>query len=134
MLRHAWWLQLPIVAPPTGPNNMRWLDAGLACLSETPLPEALRVKVVLNTSLYVVGRARFSSDIAAAAAAEDGEYASILPELLDSDRFPHLLRAVSEGAFEDDPQDDDLQWADADFRFALGLLLDGIERLIDAHR
>ncbi|MGW6379447.1 TetR/AcrR family transcriptional regulator [Rhodococcus sp. NPDC055112] len=134
VLRHPWWLQLPIVAPPTGPNNMRWLDAGLARLSETPLPEALRVKVVLNTSLYVVGRARFSNDIAVAAAAEDGEYASILPALLDPDRFPHLLRAVSEGAFEDDPRDEDLGWADADFRFALDLLLDGIEKLVDAHR
>lgn len=128
LLRHKWWLQLPIVAPPTGPNNMRWLDAGLARLVETPLSEQLKVKVVLNTSLYVVGRARFSSDIATAGG-EDVEYAAVLPTLLDPAQFPHLLAALASGGFDDDTP---VEWDDADFRFALDLFLDGVERLIDA--
>ncbi|MFF0814503.1 TetR/AcrR family transcriptional regulator [Rhodococcus sp. NPDC003318] len=127
VMRHTWWLQLPIVAPPTGPNNMRWLDAGLGTLAAVALPAVLKVRIILSTSLFVIGRARFSNDIAVAAAVDD-DYATLLPALLDRERFPHLVAALSAGGFGDGDGDED--WAEHDFRFALNLLLDGVEKLI----
>ncbi|TQF67211.1 TetR/AcrR family transcriptional regulator [Rhodococcus spelaei] len=138
LMRHPWWLQLSIGgAPPTGPNNIAWLDAGLSALTDTPLPHSLRFQVVLTTSLYVIGRARFAADFATASAtvsAEDAavrDYPALLPRLFEPDRFPHLSEALAAGAFDPDP---DVEWEDADFGFALDLLLDGVEQLIDAHR
>ncbi|MFE3292301.1 TetR/AcrR family transcriptional regulator [Rhodococcus sp. NPDC059234] len=131
LLRHRWWLQLPITAVPTGPNNMAWLDAGLGALAATTLPPALKFTVVVNTSLYVIGRARFAADIASTPSTEEVAYGALLPQLLDPARFPHLTGAVAAGAFDTDP---DIEWDDADFTFALDLLLDGIEKLIDEHR
>lgn len=138
LMRHRWWLQLSLGGvPPTGPNNIAWLEAGLGCLADTPLPPPLRFQIVLNTSLYVIGRARFAADFAAASATVSPEYAAaldypvLLPQLLDPATFPHLTAAVADGAFDADP---DVDWDDADFTFALALLLDGIEKLIDAHR
>ncbi|MFC9790247.1 TetR/AcrR family transcriptional regulator [Rhodococcus sp. NPDC127528] len=131
LMRHRWWLQLPITAVPTGPNNMAWLDAGLGALAGTPLPPALKFTVVVNTSLYVIGRARFAADIASTPPAEEVAYGALLPQLLDPARFPHLTGAVADGAFDADP---DVDWDDADFTFALDLLLDGIAKLIDEHR
>lgn len=132
VLAHTWWLQLPIVAPPTGPNNMRWLDAGLGTLASVPLPAPVKVKIVLTTSLFVVGRARFSRDIAVASAVEDG-YTTLLPSLLDPERFPHLVSALADGGFADGG-DAEEEWGEGDFRFALDLLLDGIEKLVEARR
>lgn len=129
VLRHPWWLQLPIVAPPTGPNNMRWLDAGLGTLASAPLTEGLKVKVVTNTSLFVVGRARMSTEITTAGA-EEVDYGTVLPALLDPERFPHLLAALSGGGFRDD--DDETSPGESGFRFALDLFLDGVEKLVAA--
>ncbi|MFC4603294.1 TetR/AcrR family transcriptional regulator [Rhodococcus kronopolitis] len=138
LMRHRWWLHLSLGGvPPTGPNNIAWLESGLGCLADTPLSPPLRFQIVLNTSLYVIGRARFAADFEAASATvspEDAaalEYPVLLPRLLDPATFPHLTAAVANGTFDGDP---DVDWDDADFTFALGLLLDGIEKLIDTHR
>lgn len=124
LMRHRWWLRLPIVGAPLGPNNMAWLEAALGCLASTGLPEALKVQVALNVSVHVIGRARFTVDLVPDA--EPDNYASILPRILDPERFPALTSALTSGAFAED----DVDWADADFRFALGLLLDGVERIV----
>lgn len=127
LMRHRWWLRLPINGAPLGPNNIAWLEAALGCLSSTRLPEALKVQVALNLSVHVIGRARFTADLVVNT--ESDNYASILPQLLDPSRFPALTAALDGDAFAAD----DVDWEDADFRFALGLLLDGIERLVARH-
>lgn len=127
LLRHRWWLRLPINGAPLGPNNMAWLDAALHCLAPTGLPEALKVQVALNVSVHVIGRARFVLDLAPDAESDD--YASILGRVLDPARFPALASALDAGAFAGDG----VEWEDSDFRFGLGLLLDGIERLVAQH-
>ncbi|MGH3929125.1 MAG: hypothetical protein ACRDTF_04025 [Pseudonocardiaceae bacterium] len=48
--------------------------------------------------------------------------------VLDPRRFPALLRAVEDGAF--DPGDDPAADRDDGFAFGLARILDGVERLI----
>jgi hypothetical protein len=56
-------------------------------------------------------------------------FGELLRTLLDAERFPALLRAVEAGAF--DPSDSD---AFTDFGFGLGIMLDGVERLMQRQR
>lgn len=127
LMRHQWWLRLPISGAPLGPNNMAWLEAALGCLASTGLPEPLKVQVALNVSVHVIGRARFTLDLVPDS--EPDNYASILTRVLDPERFPALTSALAVGGFEED----DVDWADADFRFGLGLLLDGVERMVEQY-
>ncbi|MFD1815531.1 TetR/AcrR family transcriptional regulator [Rhodococcus gannanensis] len=136
LMRHRWWLQLAVgSSPPTGPNNIAWLDVGLGTLADTPLSPALRFQVVLNTSLFVIGRARFAADFFAASvdpAAERGvaryDYGFVIGRLVAGGDFPHLAATLSDGAFD---ADEGVEWSDADFLFALDLFLDGVEKLVD---
>ncbi|GAB2629897.1 TetR/AcrR family transcriptional regulator [Prescottella soli] len=124
LMQHRWWLRLPITGAPFGPNNMAWLEAALRCLGSTGLPEPLKVKVALNVSVHVIGRARFTADLQVDS--ESDSYSAVLSRVLDPARFPALLSAVRGGGFSED----DVEWQDADFRFALTLVLDGVERLV----
>lgn len=128
---HAWWAELSISAPPTGPNNLSWLEAGLRTLADTTLPEDAKVQVVLNVSLFVIGRARFVNDLErSAASTTQVDYSQMLPLLLDRERFPALLSAIAAGAFDPDGSDD-ADWLEDDFRFGLDRMLDGIDRLVE---
>ncbi|WP_349307017.1 TetR/AcrR family transcriptional regulator [Rhodococcus sp. USK13] len=128
---HAWWAELSISAPPTGPNNLSWLEAGLRTLADTTLPEDTKVQVVLNVSLFVIGRARFVNDLERSAVSTTPvDYSQMLPLLLDRERFPALLSAIAAGAF-DPGGSDDADWLEDDFCFGLDRMLDGIDRLVE---
>ncbi|MCU1648347.1 MAG: hypothetical protein JWN03_8622 [Nocardia sp.] len=122
---HPWWLDIPLSSPPVGPNNMAWLEAGLTAMTDVPIPESLKLQLVTNLSFYVIGRARFLQDTIKQAK-DDKDYPAILAQVLDPARFPAITSALSHQAFDDD----DMQWEEADFRFALDRLLDGYEHFI----
>ncbi|WP_405166579.1 TetR/AcrR family transcriptional regulator C-terminal domain-containing protein [Nocardia sp. NBC_01499] len=111
-----------------GPNSMAWLDAGLSMFAETPVPEPVKLQLVLNVSLYVIGRMRVAREMATGIAnsEETDEYPAQLSRVLDPQRFPALTRALAAQAFEDD----DVAWEDADLGFGLQRLLDGYEQFI----
>lgn len=117
--RHPWWLEIPMNTPPLGPNNMAWLDAGLAVLAGTGLPASARLRLVMNLTLFVIGRMRLSGEIGAAD--NDEEAVDMFFAALDPARFPAVAAVVAEGGFEDD----DIDWARADFEFGLDRVLDG---------
>ncbi|GAA3198911.1 hypothetical protein GCM10020255_102460 [Rhodococcus baikonurensis] len=105
MLSRPWWLKLPITAPPTGPNNMAWLDAGLSALDGVALSAASKFQVVTNVSLFVIGRARFSADLASRSAqSADGDvaYGALIARVINREDFPtsalQLTRAASRTA------------------------------------
>jgi AcrR family transcriptional regulator len=125
--RHTGWLNVRMSAPPLGPNNMAWLEAGLAALGQTRVPEPLKLQLVMNLSLYVIGRARMAEEIKAAEEGSEGDWGII--DRLDPGRFPALTAAVRSQAFEQDDQ----QWATLFFDTGLELLLDGYERLIASY-
>ncbi|WP_280398559.1 TetR/AcrR family transcriptional regulator [Nocardia carnea] len=125
--KHSGWLHVRMSAPPLGPNNMAWLETGLAALGETRVPEPLKLQLVMNLSLYVIGRARLAEEIKAEDEESEGDWGIV--DRLDPERFPALITAVRAQAFEQDDQ----QWATLFFDTGLDLLLDGYERLIDSY-
>ena len=115
-------------APPLGPNNMAWLEAGLAALSGTRVPEPIKLQLVMNLSLFVIGRVRLVAEIDPASPESEGDW-DILERILDPERFPAVTAAVRAQAFEQE----DGSWEDLFFDRSLGLLLDGYERLIESY-
>ncbi|MEU1984761.1 TetR/AcrR family transcriptional regulator [Nocardia sp. NPDC019395] len=126
--RHPGWLSVRLSAPPLGPNNMAWLETGLAALAQTRVPEPMKLQLVMNLSLYVIGRARSAAEIEPENAESEGDW-WVIQRLLDPERFPALTAAMRAQAFEQDEQ----QWADLFFDNGLALLLDGYEQLIASH-
>jgi AcrR family transcriptional regulator len=128
--RHPWVLRVPIGGPPVTPNQVRWLEDGLAALRDTGLPESEKLSVILLVSGFVRNEATLAADIAAAAAASGAEimpgWAQLLERVTDAERFPALHAALGSEAFarDDDPDDE--------FVFGLGRVLDGVEVLIEA--
>ncbi|WP_235949368.1 TetR/AcrR family transcriptional regulator [Nocardia terrae] len=124
---HDWWLDIPLTSPPMGPNNMTWLEAGMNAMSSLDVPEPLKLQLLLNLSIYVIGRVRFLRDITRND--KDDDYTEILVAVLDPQRFPSVTSALTHRAFDSD----DMNWDEADFSFALARLLDGYQVFIDAH-
>jgi AcrR family transcriptional regulator len=128
--RHPWVLRVPISGPPVTPNQVRWLEDGLAALRDTGLPEPEKLSVILLVSGFVRNEATLAADIAAAAAASGAEvmpgWGQLLERVTDAERFPALHAALGSEAFarDDDPDDE--------FVFGLGRVLDGVEVLIEA--
>ncbi|GGN90718.1 TetR/AcrR family transcriptional regulator [Nocardia rhizosphaerihabitans] len=121
--RHPWWVDIPLNRPPMGPNNMAWLDAGLRLLGETAVPEPIKLQLVMNLSMFVMGKRRAVRDLQTE---EDGDFASVMARVLDPQRFPSVSAALSASAF----YDDEIDWDKADFEFGLARLLDGYEVFI----
>ncbi|TSD99844.1 TetR/AcrR family transcriptional regulator [Skermania sp. ID1734] len=125
--KHPWWLDIPLTAPPLGPNNTAWLETAIAVFDETPVSEPVKVQMVLNLSLYVISRARLLREMSAGADADDA-YPTVLQSIIDQETFPALTRAIEGGAFDTDRQ---ANWEDADLRWGLERLLDGYERFVN---
>jgi len=124
--RHPWALRVPISAPPLGPNNVAFLEAGLRSLSGTPLSEQDKLSTLLLVSGFVRNDATLTADFAAGAAGQAvmPGYGAVLGRLTEATDFPALHRAIASGALDDD---DDI---DAEFNFGLERILDGVQALI----
>jgi Tetracyclin repressor-like, C-terminal domain len=108
------------------PNQVAWLEEGLAALGPTGLPEAEKLSVILLVSGYVRNEATTAADVAAAAGGAEimPAYAAALGQVVDPARFPALHAALQSEAFarDDDP--------DEEFVFGLERVLDGVEALV----
>jgi AcrR family transcriptional regulator len=116
--RHPWILQAAAAGPPADPGQLAWLDAGLAALGGTGLPERDKLAAVMAVLHFARGAAALHIE---AEHVDNPDYPALLRRVLDADRFPALASALEAGVFDhanDGPQ--------ADFRSGLGQLLDGI--------
>jgi AcrR family transcriptional regulator len=114
---HAWILDIPIAAAPNTPNNLAWLDAGLAVLESTPLDEREQVSAMLLVS----GQCRWEALVARQYDDAQDMDSSVLATLLTPEQFPHLYPAIVAGAFDGyDP-----------FEFGVSRVLDGLDRYMD---
>ncbi|HZI97981.1 MAG TPA: TetR/AcrR family transcriptional regulator [Actinomycetales bacterium] len=134
--RHPWMLQLPITGPPMGPRQLAWLDRALQTLESTPLDEGERLNAILLVTVYVLGQTRLAEEVrrgtqAAMDAAPGHElptFTQMLDGLVDAEGYPALTRTMAAGAFDGSPDDD----LDADFRYGLDRILDGIAARIES--
>lgn len=122
--RHPWIVRVPITAPPITPNQLEWLEGGLGTLRETGLSEQEKLSVMLLLSGYVRNQATLAADLAGATDVMPS-YGATVARLVDPERFPALLTAISSGALDDDDYDPEVEFA-----FGLARVLDGIERLV----
>ncbi|MFD4442325.1 TetR/AcrR family transcriptional regulator [Nocardia sp. NPDC058519] len=120
---HEWWVDIPQSGPPMGPNSIAWLDAGLQALRAQPLPEPIKLQLVMNLSMFVVGRRRAARDLRIG---EGAAFTTIMATMVDPVRFPAMSAALAGAAFDNE----EINWEQADFEFGLARLLDGYEVFI----
>ncbi|MFC4060824.1 TetR/AcrR family transcriptional regulator [Planomonospora corallina] len=133
LLAHPWMLALARTSPPMGPRSMRWLDRGMAALADTGLDEGERLNAAtalngyaLSDTALVYGMSSGNRHLDEAGITGAADYGEVLAEVLDPEEYPALSAAVRSGVFGGAEG-----WTeDADFRFGLDLLLDGIEAMI----
>jgi AcrR family transcriptional regulator len=127
---HPWILDIDIIGLPSTPNNLVWMDCGLAILRDTPLTYQERVATVLA----LTGSARWESYINRgyeSRAAQTGVSPSdrdiadahIMSTLVTAELFPYLHEAIQSGVFTSD---------DNPFEYGLSRLLDGVEQYISS--
>ncbi|QPZ37242.1 TetR/AcrR family transcriptional regulator [Paramicrobacterium chengjingii] len=126
---HPWLIDVPISGIPVTPNELAWLDQGLAFLEGTALDHAQRVSITLMLSGFARWKATVyrGYDIASSSRGStpdelDAVANELMHELITDDRFPALAPALRAGALGADTPDP--------FAFALELFLDGVESAV----
>ena len=133
--RHPWITQMPIAAPPLGPNSMHFIERGMEALDGTGLTDDAQLRFLGLISSYTLSEARMAHDAARAVkqAMEAGQpldpttmasYETVLRELVDEKTFPRVYR-MAWSAEDSGPHDER-----ADFLWGLERLLDSVQALI----
>ncbi|GIJ77591.1 regulatory protein, tetR family [Micromonospora phaseoli] len=130
--RQPWMRHVPISGAPINPNQVRWLEYGLAALRGTGLRATERISTVLLVSGYARSWATLTADLAEAAA-RTGQ----TPEEVGMRYWHHLAVVTAPGPYpaihellsEEAEDDGDM---DTEWRFGLGRVLDGVARMIEA--
>ncbi|MEV4711028.1 TetR/AcrR family transcriptional regulator [Micromonospora sp. NPDC049374] len=130
--RQPWMRHVPISGPPINPNQVRWLEYGLAALRGTGLRASERIAAIMLVSGYARSWATLTVDIAEGAA-RTGQ----TPEEVGLRYWQHLATVTAPGPYpaihellaEGDEYDDD---TDLEWRFGLGRILDGVAAMIEA--
>lgn len=132
---HPWLTQVPISGPPSGPNNVAWMDAGLRALRDTALGWGGKVGAIMVVGGYVREAFVTGRQLEQGRAAEDldeagalREYSRHLRVLVDPERLPEMAALLASGLFDDiEPAD---AAPDGEFSFGLELVLDGVAATI----
>jgi AcrR family transcriptional regulator len=127
---HPWILRLAVSEPPTTPNQIAWLESGLAALAGTGLKEADKLSTILLVGGFVRSEATLVADVNAtfhAAGATSVQalrhYGRLLARLAPPEEFPALHAVLEANALaQDNP--------DGEFIFGLERVLDGVDALI----
>jgi len=133
-MAHPWITRLEVSGAPNSPNQLAWMDRGVAPLAGAPLTGQEKLSAILMLSRYAMSAAQLTSDITAAASAgtfgpDDVDYAAILTR--DPERFPALYALAVPG--EIDPPAPPEGYADElhnEFHFGLARMLDGLDVLL----
>ncbi|HEY8523383.1 MAG TPA: TetR/AcrR family transcriptional regulator [Acidimicrobiales bacterium] len=110
---------------PTGLNSpvqLKLMDQGLRLLAPTGLPYLERLGVLLSLSAFIAGHARLVAYVARTEAGEGAPMGTLMTHMAGSGQLPEAEAALAAGMLGDDDFDD--------FAFGLGLVLDGVERLL----
>jgi AcrR family transcriptional regulator len=134
-LRHSWVVRMPVSGPPATPNQLVWMENGLAALRDSGLAESEKISLLILLTGFIRSEVITSVDTRAAyamAGATEEEasvaYGRLLMRLITPERFPALTASITAGVSE--------KGTTAQVRFAFGLdrLLDGIQVLVNSRR
>ncbi|MFJ4781500.1 TetR/AcrR family transcriptional regulator [Streptomyces sp. NPDC088762] len=133
LMANSWILRIPITAPPATPNQLAWMERGLAALAGTGLEEGEKLSTIILIGGLVRNEATMAADmmdaIVKAGLSPDqvlGQYVRTLHLLTTPQTHPALTRLLESSAFGGSGE------PDFQFRFALDRLLDGLAELIGA--
>lgn len=130
--RRPWLVQVPASGPPSGPNQVAWMEAALVVLARTGLDWPHKLGVLSLVGGYVIHSARQDGEFTAARAEgqEQAEaardWAVALARLVQGGRFPETARLFSSTLFSAPPVVAGVDMADADFSLGLDVILDGV--------
>ncbi len=133
--RHPWITQMPMAAPPLGPNSLTFVELGLEAMDDCGLADSDRLRVIGLLSAYTLSEARMAHDAAravaqtiAAGAVAPASWEAVLRQLVDERTYPRLHRIAWAGKLGNDPSGFD---ESEEFTYGLDRILDGIQALID---
>ncbi|MCB5178979.1 TetR/AcrR family transcriptional regulator [Streptomyces antimicrobicus] len=128
---NRWILRIPITGPPATPNQVAWMERGLAALAPTGLTEGEKLSVLMLIGGFIRNEATLMADMMDAVIKGGmtpdqmlARYVTVLTALTDPERHPALTRLLASGELghADGP--------DTEFQFGLDRILDGLEVLV----
>lgn len=133
-----WLPRVPIYRAPSGPNQVTWLERGLAQLAPTALTAKEKLSVLTLLSGYVRQSALLQTELeegrepGQAKSESERDYGTALAQVISTERFPHLVDVLSAEPFGSENAHDDEGGPDTDFSEGLELILDGLSARITA--
>lgn len=133
LMANSWILRIPITGAPVSPNQLAWMERGLAAMAGTALREGEKISAIILIGGFVRNEATMAADmmdaIIKSGVSPDqvlGQYLRTLRLMTGPDTHPAVTRLLESDAFtgSDEP--------DFQFRFGLGRLLDGLAELISS--
>ncbi|MGW0395475.1 TetR/AcrR family transcriptional regulator [Streptomyces sp. NPDC003042] len=132
LMANSWILRIPITAAPVSPNQLAWMERGLAAMAGTGLDEGEKISTITLVAGFVRNEATLTADmtdaIVKSGASPDqaiGQYVRTLRRMTTPDTHPAVTRLLESDAFTGPGE------PDFEFRFGLGRLLDGLAVLIN---
>ncbi|MFL1380385.1 MULTISPECIES: TetR/AcrR family transcriptional regulator [unclassified Nocardiopsis] len=138
---HAWSVFVAFSGPPSGPNGLRWMEAGLRELvaSGLDIGEALQILTMLSAVLRDTIRLEIEMTRAAQSTGStlvqaENDYSRGLRRVVTAERFPTIDRMLREQVLDEPPEPDpDRLGGPADeLDFGIRRILDGIEAYVRA--
>ncbi|MCX4780249.1 TetR/AcrR family transcriptional regulator [Streptomyces sp. NBC_01264] len=131
LMANSWIVRIPLTGAPVSPNQLAWMERGLAAMAGTALREGEKVSAIILIGGLVRNEATMVADmmdaIVKSGVAPDqvlGRYVRTLRLMTGPDTHPAVTRLLESDAFSgaDEP--------DFQFRFGLDRILAGLAALI----
>lgn len=132
LMANSWILRIPITGAPVSPNQLAWMERGLAAMAGAALTEGEKISTIILIGGLVRNEATMAADmmdaIVKSGVAPDqvlGQYVRTLRLMTGPDSHPAVTRLLESDAFtgSDEP--------DFQFRFGLDRILDGLAALVE---
>ncbi|WP_327305239.1 TetR/AcrR family transcriptional regulator [Streptomyces sp. NBC_01298] len=131
LMANSWIVRIPLTGAPVSPNQLAWMERGLAAMAGTALRESEKLSAIILIGGLVRNEATMVADMIAAIVKSGvspdqvlGRYVRTLRLMTGPDTHPAVTRLLESDAFTgaDEP--------DFQFRFGLDRILDGLAALI----
>lgn len=125
-----WLPRVPIYRAPSGPNQITWLERGLAQLAPTELSWEKKLAALTLLSGFVRQSALLHQELeegrepGQAQSESEREYGAALYTIVSAEQFPNVSELLSAEALGNEPAPDDE--LDRDFSHGLELILEGL--------
>lgn len=133
LMANTWILRIPITAAPVSPNQLAWMERGLAALAGTGLHEGEKLSTIIVIGGLVRNEATMAADMMDAMMKSGvspdvamAQYLRTLRLMTGPDTHPAVTRLLDSDAFAGSGE------PDFQFRYGLDRVLDGLADLISS--